>query len=296
MGNVAPAADARRAPLAAVGDAGSGERRWEGLSFLAPLALFTLIIFDIPLLTTILWSFSDAEGVFPSLASYAAFFAAGSYLRIIWRTVLVAAEVTVLTAVLGYVLSYWICRLEQRSQLIAIGIVAMTFWVSILVRTYAWIVVLGNGGMVNRWLQAAGMTDRPVEFIYNEGGVAFGMTNVLLPFLVLPLYAAMRRVDERLLQVAATLGASRLAIFWRVFFPLTLPALGAGMVLVFILSLGFYITPAILGGGKVPMIANMLDMLINRFGRWELAAVNSVVLLALTLLFFGIYQWLRERA
>jgi putative spermidine/putrescine transport system permease protein len=202
----------------------------------------------------------------------------------------------VLTALLGYVLAYWICRLEPRSQMIAIGIVAMTFWVSILVRTYAWIVVLGNGGMVNRWLQAAGVTDRPVEFIYNEGGVAFGMTNVLLPFLVLPLYAAMRRVDQRLLQVAATLGASRMAIFWRIFFPLTLPALAAGMVLVFILSLGFYIPPAILGGGKVPMIANMLDMLINRFGRWELAAVNSVVLLALTLLFFGLYQWLRERA
>ncbi len=296
MGNPAPAAGAGRTPLVAVGDTGSGERRWEGLSFLAPLALFTLVVFDIPLLTTIMWSFSDAEGAFPSLDSYAAFFGAGSYLRIIWRTILVAAEVTVLTALLGYVLAYWICRLEPRSQMIAIGIVAMTFWVSILVRTYAWIVVLGNGGMVNRWLQAAGVTDRPVEFIYNEGGVAFGMTNVLLPFLILPLYAAMRRVDERLLQVAATLGASPMAIFWRIFFPLTLPALAAAMVLVFILSLGFYITPAILGGGKVPMIANMLDMLINRFGRWELAAVNSVVLLTLTLLFFGLYQWLRERA
>jgi putative spermidine/putrescine transport system permease protein len=172
----------------------------------------------------------------------------------------------------------------------------MTFWVSILVRTYAWIVMLGNGGILNRWLQSLGIVSRPVEFLYNEGGVAVGMINVLLPFLVLPLYAAMRRVDPRLLHVAETLGASQLQIFWRVFFPLTAAALGASMVLVFILSLGFYITPAILGGGRVPLIANMMDLLINKFARWEMAAVNSVILLVVTLAFYGLYQRLREKA
>ena len=96
----------------------------------------------------------------------------------------------------------------------------MTFWVSILVRTYAWIVIPGNGGILNRWLQSLGIVSRPVEFLYNEGGVAVGMINVLLPFLVLPLYAAMRRVDPRLIHVAET-RASRLQIFWRVFFLLT---------------------------------------------------------------------------
>jgi ABC-type spermidine/putrescine transport system permease subunit I len=99
----------------------------------------------------------------------------------------------------------------------------------------------------------------------------------------------------RLLQVAATLGASERAIFWRVFFPMTVPALSAAMVLVFILSLGFYITPAILGGGKVPMIANMLDLLINRLPRWEMASTISIVLLLVTLLFYSVYQWLRSR-
>jgi len=119
---------------------------------------------------------------------------------------------------------------------------------------------------------------------------------VLLPFLVLPLYAAMRRIDSRLIDMAATLGASRFETFWRVFFPLTLPSLGAVIILVFILSLGFYVTPAILGGGKVAMIAIMLDMLINRFAHWEMAAVNSVVLLVVTLFFYRVYRWLRERA
>jgi putative spermidine/putrescine transport system permease protein len=156
--------------------------------------------------------------------------------------------------------------------------------------------MLGNGGILNRWLLSLGLVSRPIEFLYNERGVAIGMVNVLLPFLVLPLYAAMRRIDPRLIQVAETLGASRLQMFWRVFFPLTAPALGASMVLVFILSLGFYITPAILGGGRVPLIANMMDLLINKFARWEMAAVNSVVLLAATLAFYALYQRLRGKA
>jgi putative spermidine/putrescine transport system permease protein len=272
------------------------QRRWEGFGFLAPLLLFALIVFDVPLLIVVFWSFNDPETGFPSLGNYAAFVEAGSYARIIWRTFLIASEVTIATALIGYPLSYWISRLAQRSQLVAIGLVTMTFWVSILVRTYAWIVILGNGGILNRWLQSLGIVSRPVEFLYNEGGVAVGMINVLLPFLVLPLYAAMRRVDPRLIHVAETLGASRLQIFWRVFFPLTAAALGASMVLVFILSLGFYITPAILGGGRVPLIANMMDLLINKFARWEMAAVNSVILLIVTLVFYGLYQRLRERA
>jgi putative spermidine/putrescine transport system permease protein len=287
--------------LAAVSDAGESylprhQRRWEGFGFLAPLLSFALIVFDVPLLIVVFWSFSDPDTGFPSLGSYAAFVESGSYARIIWRTFLIASEVTIATALIGYPLAYWITRLEQRSQFIAIGLVTMTFWVSILVRTYAWIVMLGNGGILNRWLQSLGIVSRPVEFIYNEGGVAVGMINVLLPFLVLPLYAAMRRVDPRLLHVAETLGASQLQIFWRVFFPLTAAALGASMVLVFILSLGFYITPAILGGGRVPLIANMMDLLINKFARWEMAAVNSVILLIVTLAFYGLYQRLREKA
>jgi ABC-type spermidine/putrescine transport system permease subunit I len=186
--------------------------------------------------------------------------------------------------------------LQNRARLIAIALVVLPFWVSILVRTYAWIVVLGNGGLVNRALKDLGLTTAPVSFLYNEFGVAVGMINVLLPYLVLPLLAAMLRVDKRLLQVAATLGASGREIFWRVFFPITVPSLSAAMVLVFILSLGFYITPAILGGGKVPMIANMMDFMINRYPHWELAGTISVCLLLMTLAFYAVYQRIRARA
>jgi len=113
---------------------------------------------------------------------------------------------------------------------------------------------------------------------------------------VLPLFAAMLKIDERLLQAAATLGAPRRAIFWRVFFPLSLPAFAAGLVLVFILTLGFYVTPAILGGGRVPMISNMLDILINQMPRWELAAAISTLLLAVTLALYGVYRTIAARS
>ena len=135
-----------------------------------------------------------------------------------------------------------------------------------------------------------------MSFLYNELGVTIGMANVLLPFLVLPLFAAMIRIDDRLLQAAASLGAPPRTIFWKVYFPLTLPALAAGTLLVFILCLGFYVTPAILGGGRVPMISNLLDTLINQIPRWEQASAISTILLIVTLVIFAAYRRLDRKA
>jgi len=285
---------------AAAGRAAAPERprrrvRWDLVLLIAPLVVVTAIIFDIPLLNTAYWAVGDAKTGAPTTQHFRDFLDSSAYMRIIWRTLFVSLEVTLVTVLLGYPLAYWTIRLRPRLRMVVLALVVMTFWVSILVRTYAWIVILGNAGLVNRSLHWLGLTSKPVEFLYNELGIVIGMTNVLLPFLVLPLYAAMVRVDRRLLQVAETLGASRLRIFWQVFFPLTVPTLAASAILVFILSLGFYITPAVLGGGKVPLVANMMDLLINRFARWEIAAVVSVVLMAITLSLYAVYQWLRER-
>jgi ABC-type spermidine/putrescine transport system permease subunit I len=270
-------------------------RQGTELSRILPLFLLVFLFFDVPLLTALGWSFRDADTSGFTFHHYAEFATSHLYLPVVWRTVLMAVVVTGACALLGYPLALWMSRQSAGRQMVALGLVIMTFWISILVRTYAWIVILGNGGIVNRALRDLGLTDKPISFIYNEFGVAVGMINLLLPYLILPLYAAMLRVDQRLLHVAATLGASERTIFWRIFLPITLPALSAAMVLVFILSLGFYITPAILGGGKVPMISNMLDLLINRLPRWELASAISISLLLVTLLFYGLYQWLRAR-
>ncbi len=252
-----------------------------------PLLVLLLVVFDLPLLFTLGLSIHGKDGF--TLDRYSELLSTPAYLGVLASTLRVSLIATVVNVLIGYPLAYWIKSLGPRGRGIALACVLLPFWVSILVRTYAWIVVLGNGGLVNRFLLWSGVVDDPISFLYAEFGVTVGMTNVLLPFLVLPLYAAMSRIDDRLLQAASSLGASRWTIFWRVFFPLTVPALAAAALLVFMLSLGFYITPAILGGGKVAMVGNLLDILINHVPRWETAAALAAVLLAVTLAIYLVY-------
>lgn len=268
--------------------------RWRlpsGVIYVLPLLVVMLLVFNLPILLMLGRSVGTLD---PTIAHYQKLIETPIYLRVLANTFKIAAIATVTCMVLGYPLAYWMRSLGPRQQLVAVALVVLPFWVSILVRTYAWIVVLGNDGVVNRTLMWLGFTAEPLPILYAELGVVIGTANILLPFLVLPLFAAMLKVDNRLLDAAASLGASRKTIFWRVFFPLTVPAFGAGAVLVFILTLGFFVTPAILGGGRVPMIAYMLDTLINRLPRWELAAAISTVLLVVTLAFFVLYRRLIE--
>ena len=269
--------------------------RGQGFGFIAPLLVLMLVAFNAPIVYMLGLAFWEKGRGF-TLEHYAGLLEAPVYLRVLGNTMRVALVATLANVIIGYPLALWMRGLSSRARMIALALVVLPFWVSILVRTYAWIVVLGNGGLVNRALQWSGLTDAPVSFLYNELGVTIGMANVLLPFLVLPLFAAMIRIDDRLLQAAASLGASPATIFWKVFFPLTLPALAAGTLLVFILCLGFYITPAILGGGRVPMISNLLDTLINQIPRWETAAAISTVLLIVTLAIFAAYRRLDRKA
>jgi putative spermidine/putrescine transport system permease protein len=264
-----------------------------GAAYVVPLFLFMLLVFNLPIALMLSWSVAAPPDM---LAHYGQIFERAVYLKVLGNTFRIALIATVVCVALGYPLAYWMRGLSPGRQMIAIALVVLPFWVSILVRSYAWIVILGNDGLINRMLEGLGLIGTPMSFLYNEFGVILGTANVLLPFLVLPLFASMLRLDERLLQAAASLGASSWTVFWRVFFPLTLPSLAAGAILVFILSLGFFITPAILGGGRVPMIANMLDLLINRLPRWELAAAISTILMIMTLACYAAYRRVGARA
>ena len=269
--------------------------RLEGFGFIAPLLVLMVVAFNAPIVYMLGLAFWEKGQGF-TLEHYEGLLEAPVYLRVLGNTMRIALIATIANVIIGYPLAHWMRGLGSRGRMIAIALVVLPFWVSILVRTYAWIVVLGNGGIVNRALQWSGLTDAPISFLYNELGVTIGMANVLLPFLVLPLFAAMLRIDDRLLQAAASLGAPPRTIFWKVYFPLTLPALAAGALLVFILCLGFYVTPAILGGGRVPMISNLLDTLINQIPRWEQASAISTILLIVTLLIFAAYRRLDRKA
>ena len=267
--------------------------RWSGAAAALPLFLAVLVCFDLPVAAMLLRSLGAPQF---SLATYRELFGTPAYVEVIWITVRIALVTTACCVLLGYPLAYWMHALRPRGRLVALTLVLLPFWVSILVRAYAWVVLLGNAGLVNRLAMALGLTSAPMQIIYNEFGVTVGTVNLLLPYFVLPLYAAMLRSDPKLVQAAATLGASGRQIFWRVFFPGTAPACAVGALLVFILTFGFYVTPAVLGGGRVTMVANLLDVMINQLSDLEMAAAIATLLLALILAVQALSAPLRRTA
>jgi ABC-type spermidine/putrescine transport system permease subunit I len=261
--------------------------RIEGAGYVAPLLAVMFVAFNAPIAYMLGLGLWDKSGSF-TLEHYAGLLEAPVYLKVLGNTMRIALIATLANVAIGYPLALWMRGLGHRARMIALALVVLPFWVSILVRTYAWIVVLGNGGLVNRGLQWSGLTDAPVSFLYNELGVTIGMANVLLPFLVLPLFAAMIRIDDRLMQAAASLGAPPRTIFWKVYFPLTLPGVMAGVVLVFTISLGFFVIPALLGGARGLMLAQLIEFNINGALNWGMASALSTSLLAVTLLLYAI--------
>lgn len=217
---------------------------------------------------------------------YAKALGEGLYLQVFWNTFEIALLVTAICLVLGYPLGFLIATTTPGWATLGFIFVLLPLWTSVLVRTYAWMVLLGRNGVFNRWLIEAGFISDPLPLLHNFNGVLIGMVHVLLPYMVLPIYGAVRRLDPALVAAAEGLGASDWRIFWRIYLPLTLPGIFAGAVIVFVLSLGFYITPALLGGGRVMMVAVMIEQEVRQTLNWPFAAALSAVLLALTL---GVY-------
>jgi len=208
------------------------------------------------------------------------------YVRVFYDTFKIATIVTLVSLVLAYPVAYVLSTASPRWVLLGLVFLMLPFWTSILVRTYAWMILLGRNGVINQILIGLGLVGEPIALLYNVSGVLIGMVHVLLPYMVFPIYSAMLRVDRDLLLAAEGLGATGWQVFWRVFLPLTLPGVMAGTALVFILSLGFYITPALLGGGRVIMIAVLIEQQVRQFLEWGFASALSILLLSGALLAF----------
>lgn len=244
-----------------------------------PAILFLLLLFVGPLLRLLLLS---VEG--GSLAAYEKAVTDGLYLRVFLDTFEIAAIVTVACALLGYPVAYVLTTLSRSWAALGFACIMIPMLTSVLVRTYAWMVLLGRSGIVNRTLMDWGVTDRPLALMYNLPSVIVGMAHVLLPMFILPVYSVMVRVDRELLRAADGLGASGWQTFTRVYLPLTWPGVLAGATLVFIISLGFYITPALLGGGRIVLIANVIEHQVQTLLDWRFASALSMVLLIATLI------------
>ena len=257
----------------------------------APAMLLLVALFAVPLLRLLALS---VEG--GSLAAYEKALTNELYLQVIFETFRIAAMVTLLTLALGYPVAFVMATSGRVWQFVGIAFVLLPFWTSILVRTYAWMVLLGRNGVVNRMLIDWGMIDSPLPLLNNLAGVLIGMVHVLLPYMILPVFIAVKKVDPNLVLAAEGLGASRWRAFLRVTLPLTMNGVAAGVTLVFTLSLGFFITPALLGGGRVVMIANLIEEQVRELLNWAFAGALSAILLALTLAaFWGISRIARPR-
>ncbi len=243
----------------------------------APAVLLVLALYVAPIANILLLSVTDPK---PGLSNYAKIVESDTVATLIWRTIRLCLITTAAAVTLGYVVSYAMLHALSGVRRRMMSILLISFWISVLVRSFAWLMLLGHNGLLNDALLAIGLISAPLPLMRNELGVLIGMTEYMLPYAILPLLANMQGIDQRVTSASRSLGASNAQTFFRVFLPLTKPGIVAASLLVFISSLGFYVTPAILGGGKVQMIAEYISVQLLVTVRWGTAAMLATLMIA----------------
>ncbi len=276
---------------------GSGTGQVLGL--ISPAAFWLFIFFLIPLLMVLLVSLGergDAGQVVYSwtLKNYTRFFSKIGdkylYVQIFGRSLGIALINTLLCLLVGYPLAYFIARQPVNRRNTLLLLVMIPFWTNFLVRTYSWMVILRDTGVINNLFLTLGLISKPLPLLYNRGAVILGLFYGYLPFMVLPLYASIEKLDFSLIEAAHDLGANALRTFLRVMLPLTMPGIVAGSIIVFIPSIGAYVTPDLMGGAKVTMVGNLLQQQFLKVRDWPFGSavgfILMVTVLAATLLYF----------
>ena len=256
-------------------------RRAVTAALLLPAAGFLLVWFVLPLAILLKLSFSAPEGAF---SAYREILGNEVYRRVFVNTLVLAVKVTAACVVLAYPSAWVLSRLKGPALTAMLYCVLFPFWTSVLVRTFSWMLLLEQNGPINRLLVEGGLLGSPLSLLFNTTGVFIGMVHVLLPYAILPMYAAMVSVDGRLLLASEGLGAPPMTTFFRIYVPLTLPGVAAGAAFVFLLALGFFITPALLGGLQNLTVAMLIDLFVTERLVWPLAAAASFSLLFVILL------------
>ena len=249
----------------------------------APLIVFMLLFYALPVLAMLMRSVSDPTW---TLSNYAALGDDAVFLKTFGNTLYTALIVTFSALVLAYPVALALVRAPRWSPLILV-LILLPFWTSVLVRSYAWMVLLGRHGLINEALTAADLLDRPLRLLNTPMATQIAMTHILLPYMILPVANALRQIDPSLLRAASGLGANPLRTFLQVTLPLSMPGVAAGMLLVFVLALGFYITPAMVGGPREITLSMLIAQQVDQLN-WPYAATLSAVLLATALAIIGL--------
>lgn len=261
----------------------------KGYLGLGPAFALLTIVFLLPVVYLLQLSFVGTNGVL-SLEHYARLFQTPLYLNILGNTFKIAALTTLLCLLCGYPIAYLIATTRGRSKTILVLLVLMPFWTSVLVRSFAWLLILGRHGLLNQILINRGLTGAPLDLMYNLATVLVGMTHALMPLAILTMLAAMQNIDPNLTRAAGTLGARPAHAFWRVYFPLSVPGVAAGGLLVFITAVGFFVTPILLGSPKETMLAQIIVTQIDETLNWGFAGAVSMLLLTASIAVFYIFD------
>ncbi|MDX3929984.1 MAG: ABC transporter permease [Shinella sp.] len=260
-------------------------KREGALGYLLPALLLIAFFFIVPVLMLLMRSVLEPES---GLQNYAALLGSTTYLRVFLNTFLVAGVVTVVSIVIGYPVAWLLAIMPERWSRIVLAIIILSMWTNLLARTYAWMVLLQRTGVVNKTLMGLGLIDQPLPLVNNLVGVTIGMTYIMLPFVILPLMGVIRSIDPAILRAAALCGAGRMQCFLRVLLPLSLPGIAAGALMVFVMSLGYFVTPALLGGTSNMMLAELVAQFVQSLVNWGMGGAAALVLLVVTLALYAV--------
>jgi len=278
------------AALTSASRAAPKARRDRTLLLMLPAWAMLIVMFLVPLVLFFVRTFAEFDGTTAEFIDQAQdLLLSQPYLTALGTTNWISLIVTVTVLLIGYPIAYYLTTATGIGVRIVVLSIVLPYFTSIIVRTFSWMVLLGEHGLVNNVLLATGLINSPLSLMYNRLGVLIGMSYVLLPYMVLTLYAAMRAIDPSLLRASASLGASGFYTFCRVYFPLSLHGVLSGALIVYILSIGFFITPALMGGQHDIMIAMLIDRALEVAVDWPSAALMSLTLLIVTLVLYAIY-------
>ena len=274
----------RSATLPVPVEAVSKPPRRTGLAAVAPALALLALFFVLPVTMLLLRSLLEPA---PGLQNYAELFGSTTYLRVLINTFVVAGLVTLVTLLIGFPVAWFLAIAPRAWTNVLFGILILSMWTNLLARTYAWMVLLQDTGIINRALMSIGVIAEPLPLINNLTGVTIGMTYIMLPFMIMPLHTTIRTIDPSIFQAASLCGASTWQSLTRIFLPLVASGAAAGGLMVFVMALGYSVTPALLGGTSNMMLAELLAQLVQSLLNWGLAGAAAFVLLAITLAIYA---------
>lgn len=277
MPAVAVPVSSRPAPL--------GQAAPSGFAYVVPALLLVLIFFVVPVAALLLRSVTEPT---LGLQNYAELFGSTTYLRIFLNTFVVSGLVTLIAVVVGFPVAWMLAIMPRRIGQVVFAILILSMWTNLLARTYAWMVLLQRTGVINKMLIGMGIIDKPLELVNNLTGVTIGMAYIMLPFVILPLTGVIRAIDPAVLRAASLCGATRAQALRLVLLPLALPGILSGALMVFVMSLGYFVTPALLGGTANMMLAELIAQFVQSLVNWGMGAAAAFALLVITLALYAL--------